>query len=174
MKLLMTLISLTYSVNASAYNDVCIDITTNKHLQFSNSFNTSVSIPANEVLSQKESEEITKREISRMGNEIQLQMNALCNNSKVDADEILESFTKACKEALPAKEIDKGIGHTYSLLTRFCKENAQFIRVYIAGLNTTPRCDKVEAVDSSGRDKIKEVESENRLPPPPLKNTISK
>lgn len=174
MKLLLTLFSLTFSVNASAFNDVCIDITTNKYLQFSNPFNTSESIPANQVLTQKESEEITKKEISRMSTEIQLQMNALCNNSKVDADEILQGFTKACKEALPAKEIDKGVGHTHSLLTRFCKENAQFVRVYIAGLNTTPRCDKVEVVDSSGRDKIKEVESENRLPPPPSMNTISK
>lgn len=174
MKLLMTLISLIFSLNAFALNDVCIDISTNKYLHFSNSFTTTESVPVNDVLTQKESEEITNKEIGRMSAEIQLQVNAVCNNPKAEADEILEVFTKACKESLPAKDIDKGIGHTYSLLSRFCKENAQFIRVFIAGLKTTPKCDKVEVVDSSGRDKIKEVKSDKRLPPPPSLNTISK
>ncbi|MEA9357885.1 hypothetical protein SHI21_16765 [Bacteriovorax sp. PP10] len=173
MKFLMTLISLIFSVNAFAFNDVCIDISTNKYLTFSNPFTTTDSVPANDVLTQKESEEITNKELARMSTEMQAKMNPICNTSKVDADEILETFIKECNESLPAKDIDKGIGHTYSLLSRFCKENAQFIRVYIAGLVTTPRCDKVEVVDSSGRDKIKEVSGEKRLPPPPT-STLSK
>lgn len=174
MKLFMTLISLTFSLNAFALNDVCMDIGTNKYLTFSNPLSTTASIPASDVLTQKESEEITNRELARMSTELQAKINPLCNTAKIDADEILETFIKSCNESLPAKDIDKGVGYTYSLLSKHCKENAQFVRVYIAGLATSPRCDKAELVDDSGRNKIKEVDSDKRLPPPPSLNTLSK